>query len=371
MDMTNCRIAEEIDLSAIAHNFRLIRSIMGKSVSVMAVVKANAYGLGVLPVAETLKNAGCAGFCVSCWAEAEPLLRFGMPIQLLGGVFDYELVQAVRHGAILGITDLETAKRYSAEAARQGKTLECHFKLDTGMGRLGILYRDAPEIIRECVKLPNLACKGIYSHFPKAYDGDSSFAAEQVRRFLGVIEASGVKFEKIHMANSDAVTAFGRTHEPPFNYARAGIVMYGPFSKSAAEQGFKPAVSLYSRLVSARMMPAGWSIGYERTRILEKDTLVGTVSAGYADGLPLALTNRGFALFHGKRCPVIGRISMDYTTIELDGFSPEECRPGDTVTFIGRDGEAEIPATEWAELKNTHVYDIFCSVSPRVPRFHR
>jgi len=366
MDMTNCRIAEEVDLSAIAHNFSLIRSRMGKNVSVMGVIKANAYGLGVLPVAETLKKAGCAGFCVSCWTEAEPLLKFGMPIQLLGGVFDFELEQAVRHGAILGITDLETAKRYSAEAVRQGKTLECHFKLDTGMGRLGILYQDAPEVIRECVKLPNLACKGIYSHFPKAHDGDSSFAATQVKRFLSVLEASGVKFEKVHMANSDAVTCFDRTHEAPFNCARAGICMYGPYSKGAAELGFRPAVSLYTRLVSARMMPAGWSIGYERTRILEKETLVGTISAGYADGLPLALTNRGHVLFHGKICPVIGRISMDYTTIDLTGFTKEECRMGDTVTMFGKDLSAE----EWATLKNSHVYDIFCSVSPRVPRFY-
>lgn len=371
--MQQYRTWEEVDLSVIRHNFESIRAHLGKEMNVMAVLKANAYATGMREAAAVLKQAGAAGFCAATQAEAHEMQAFGLPVQILGGVFDFELEQAVADGAILGITDLATAERYSAEAVRQNKTVECHFKLDTGMGRLGILYQDAPEVIRAAVRLPNLHCCGIYSHFPKAYSGEGSFAAEQAKRFLGVLDscaASGITFEKVHMANSDAINLFDRVHHAPFNFARAGIDMYGEFEPGAKEIGLKNAVNLYTRLVSARRLSAGWSIGYERTCILQKDTLVGTIAAGYADGLPLPLSNQGKVILNGHVCPVLGRISMDYTTISLDGLDESECKMGTPVVLWGESGGNRITATDWAKLKGTHEYEILCAVSPRVARIH-
>lgn len=358
MDASTYRTWAEIDLSALRRNFLQVTEKM-KHCRVMGVVKANAYGLGVHPVAQTLKDAGAAGLCVATWDEASEVLQYGLPVQILGAVFDFELPHAVANDAILGITDLATAERFSAEAVRQGKTLECHIKLDTGMGRLGVLYYDAPELIRKITALPNLACKGIYSHFPQAYTGEDSFAAEQLKRFLHVLESChsmGIDFEKIHMANSDGIQLFDRVGEPPFNYARAGLTMYN---------GANTVVKLCTRLGTVRKMPAGYTIGYERTCKLDQETVVGTIAAGYADGLPLALTNRGFVSFRGRRCPILGRISMDYTTICLDGM--ENLKSGEVVTLFGDD---LVRAEEWAELKGSHVYDIFCSMSNRVKRVY-
>lgn len=358
-DSSMCRTRMEVDLDSLRQNFLTVKEKM-KNCRVMGVVKANAYGLGVHPVAQTLKDTGAAGLCVATWQEASELLKYDLPIQILGAVFDFELPHAVVNNAILGITDLETAERFSAEAVRQNRSLECHIKLDTGMGRLGILYYDAVELIRKICALPNLKCKGIYSHFPQAYAGEESFAAEQLKRFLNVLEgchAAGIDFEKIHMANSDGIQLFDRTGEPPFNYARAGLTMY---------HGANPVVKLCSRLAAVRKMPAGYTIGYERTCTLKKDSLVGTIAAGYADGLPLALSNRGFVSFRGKRCPVLGRISMDYTTILLDGIDDPQIG-GDVTLF----GDELVRADEWAALKGSHVYDIFCSISSRVKRFYR
>ena len=354
MAQENCRVSALADLTQLRNNFETIRQRIAP-LDLMTVVKANAYGIGVHPVAETLKAAGSAGFGVSCWNEAQELLRYDLPIQILGGIFPDELPHVVQNNFIAGITDLETAQEFSAEALRQNRTLQCHFKLDTGMGRLGIRWEQAPELIRKITALPNLDCCGIYAHFPKV--SDEPFSLEQVRRFKQVLSdcsAAGISFKKIHMANTDAQEALEPVCTAPFNMARTGLGLY------------KNVVSLKTKLVSARRMPAGHSIGYERTCVLEKDTLVGTIAAGYADGLPLALSNRGRVLYQGKSCPILGRISMDYTTIALDPDT--KWQKGDTVTLVGQDGAEQIAMDEWADLKQTHVYDVLCSISPRVKR---
>ncbi len=372
MENNSYRTWENINLTTLEHNFKTIAARMS-GLEVMTVVKANAYGQGVRTIAPVLKQAGSAGFCTATWREAEELLSLGLPVQILGGIFDFELPEVVHAGCIVGITDWETANRFNAEAARQNKKLKCHFKLDTGMGRMGILWQDAPEVIRKVKQLSHLDCCGIYSHFPKIWSGESSFAEEQVKRFLFVLDAcnaNGIHFDKIHFANSDAINVFDKVRKAPFNCCRAGIGMYGGYSPESYALGLQPVTSLHTRLVAARMMPKGHSIGYERTYILEKDTLVGTIAAGYADGLPLQLSNRGRVLYKGKFCPVIGRISMDYTTIDMSQFSPDEWKTGDTVTLIGQDGDSVIPMEEWANIKQTHAYDILCSVSPRVGRLY-
>ncbi len=366
------RIWLEIDLDTVRGNFLKIKAAAAPA-ETLAVLKANAYGLGVQPIAEVLLDAGAAGFCAATLEEALFLKSFGKPVQILGGVLDSEREAAVANGLILGITDFDCAKKISAEAVRQKRTAECHFKLDTGMGRLGILAADAEKIIPQIMKLPGLDCCGIYTHFPSSERGQDEENLAQIERFLSVIrnlKKQGIVFRKIHMANSDAINHLPQTHQPPFTHVRAGIDLHGSFSGGRDGLGLDSVFTLKSRLLAHRMMPAGHGIGYNSTCILPADTRVGTVTAGYADGLPLGLSNRGKVIIRGKICPILGRISMDYMTVSLEAFGDNPPGPGTEVTLIGRENGLTVSAEEWASLKGTHAYDVLCSFGPRVKRIY-
>ena len=366
------RVWLEVDLDTVRSNFLKIKAAAAPA-QTLAVVKANAYGLGVRPIAEVLLNAGAAGFCAATLDEALELKKFGKPVQILGGVLDFEREAAVANGLILGITDMDCARKISEEAVRQKKTVECHFKLDTGMGRLGILAADAVKVIPQILRLPNLDCCGIYTHFPSSERGPNQENLAQIDRFLNVIrelERQGITFRKIHMANSDAINLLPQVHQPPFTHVRAGIDLHGSFSGGKDGLGLESVFSLKSRLLAYRMMPAGHGIGYNSTCILPKDTRVGTVTAGYADGLPLGLSNRGKVIIQGRICPIIGRISMDYMTVSLEAFGDDPPELGAEVTLIGKDNGFTVPTEEWAVLKGTHAYDVLCSFGPRVKRIY-
>ena len=370
--MKDARIWLEIDLKTVRENFRKIQAAAAPA-QVLAVLKADAYGLGVRPLAECLVQSGAAGFCAATLEEALELKAFGKPVQILGGVLDYERPEAVANDIILGLTDLDCAKKISGEAVRQGKTVECHFKLDTGMGRLGILAADAVRVIPEILRLPNLNCCGIYTHFPSSERGENAENLAQTERFLNVIRTladRGITFRKIHMANSDAINLLPATHRPPFTHVRAGIDLHGSFTRGHDGLGLEPVFTLKSRLLAHRVMPAGHGIGYNSTCILERATRVGTVTAGYADGVPLSFSNRGHVIIAGKLCPVLGRISMDYLTVSLEPFGDDPPPLGTEVTLIGRENGAAVTAEDWAELKGTHPYEVLCSFGPRVKRFY-
>jgi alanine racemase len=365
------RVRVEISLDKLKSNFIKIRDSVAPS-AVIAILKANAYGLGVLKIAETLKSAGAAGFGVAELNEAMQLAYKGLPVQILGSILPGEIPPAVAAGIICPVSDINSAKQISSEAVKQGKTVECHFKIDTGMGRLGLLAKDAFEQINFVLSLPNLNCSGIYSHFPVAYQGGDEYTNGQISKFknlLSKLAAAGVSFNKIHIANSDAINNFPETCSAPFTHVRTGINLYGLFDSQGRRMfGLEPVVSLKTRLASVRRLPAGSSIGYGRTCRLMKDTLVGTIAAGYADGLPLALSNRGYVLINGQLCPVIGRVSMDYTTVSLE--PAPNAQPGDEVVCIGTQGDNTIPAEHWASLKCTHVYEMLCSIGSRAERVY-
>ena len=364
------RVWLEVDLDILEQNFKRICNAV-EPLKVMAVLKANAYGLGVMPIAERLLQAGADGFCVAELREAVQLKVFGKPIQILGGLLDFELEEAVRNRFILGITDYDTAKKISDESVRQGVTTEVHFKIDSGMGRLGILAKDAVETAKKVVKLPNLNCCGIYSHFPAAANDELSLAqASTVLKLADQMEAEGIHLEKQHIANSDAINTCRFATVTPFTQVRAGIDLYGSFNADGERQlGLEPIITLKSRIVQVREMPAGHTIGYNRTCRLPVDTKVATVAAGYADGIPLNLSNRGYVIIRSRLCPIIGRISMDYTTVRIDGFE-EDIQPGEEVIFLGGSGSCRITAADWANLKGTHPYEVLCAIGPRVQRVH-
>jgi len=244
-----------------------------------------------------------------------------------------------------------------------------HCKIDTGMGRLGILAENAVETVREIFKLPGLRLEGIFTHFPIAYEPENPHTQKQVSTFLkilGTLRSGGITFDLVHAANSDAINNLPRAFQPPFNLVRAGLNLHGSFDPAGARNlDLHPVLTLKTRLAAIRTLPAGHPVGYGLTYRTPSATRVGTISAGYADGLPLALSNRGFVMVHNTPCPVLGRVSMDYTTISLEGVP--SARVGDEVICLGSLPGA--PTVEdWAELKGTHPYEIICSLGNRVQR---
>ena len=380
MDEMKHRVRVEVDLGALVRNYRKIVAHV-KPMKVLCVLKANAYGLGVGAYAKALAEAGCRLFGVAEPFEAIELRESlrglkgleEFDIQILSSILPDEIDAMVKAGVILPITDLEEAKLISRAAVKAKRTARVHFKLDTGMGRLGILADRALETIREVKKLPNLDCEGIFSHCPMAYEPKDPFTKGQIALFKSIVAAAakeGIRFKKVHMAASDAINNFPETAKAPFTVVRTGINLHGsfdPYGRKALK--VEPVLTLKTRVAQVRELPAGTTLGYGRTWCLAKPAKVATISAGYADGLPLALTNRGFVFIGGRRCKIIGRISMDYTTVDVSDV--KDVKAGDEVICFGRSGKDSITPDDWAALKGTHAYDIICSLGNRVERVFR
>ena len=364
------RVRVEVNLSALVRNYERIAAHV-RPASVLCILKANAYGLGVEAYAKALAHTDCAGFGVAEPFEALQLAgKFGKRVQLLSSVLPDEIEAMVAADVILPVIDLDEAKAISAAAVRLGKTAKVHFKIDTGMGRLGILAKDALAVIREVEKLPNLDCEGVFSHCPMAYEPRDPFTHRQIEVFKAIVadaHREGFDFRFVHIAASDAVNNFPEAALPPFTMVRTGINLHGSFDPNGRKAlQVEPVLTLRTRVAQVRDLPAGTTLGYGRTWCLREPTKVATISAGYADGLPLALSNRGQVIVGGRYCPVIGRISMDYTTVDVSGVP--DVRPGDDVICLGREGDCSITPDDWATLKGTHAYDIICSLGSRVER---
>ena len=377
------RVVVEIDLKALVRNYRKIAAHV-KPAKVLCVLKANAYGLGVADYAKALASAGCTMFGVAEPYEALELLRVLAParssvnsrktgaaeVQMLSSVLPDEVEPMVKAGVILPVIDVATAKLISAAAVKAKVVAKVHFKLDTGMGRLGILAKDALAAMREVKKLPNLDCEGVFSHFPMAYDPKDPFTRRQIALFKRVVAAAakaGLRFRMVHMAASDAINNFPETARRPFTHVRTGINLHGSFDPNGRRAlKVESVLTLKTRVAQVRELPAGTTLGYGRTWCLASPSKIATISAGYADGLPLALTNRGFVFIGGRRCPIVGRISMDYATVDVTGV--EGVKAGDEVICFGRCGKDAITPDDWAALKGTHAYDIICSLGSRVQR---
>lgn len=341
----------------------------------MAVLKADAYGLGALPVAEALVAAGADRIGVAELKEAAQLVplvrRAGVPVQIVGGILPSEIPTAVRLGVVCPVPDLETARALSREScSRRGRKVKIHIKVDTGMGRLGLPHFRALKDVETLLRLPGLEVEGIYSHFSNANNPKHGKTREQLNLFrtlLAALEAKGHVFPLVHMANSDGINNFPSAY---FNMVRTGINLYGVFDLEGLQRyRLTPSLALRTTLLARRKLPAGYTIGYGCTHTLFRDTWVGTIPAGYADGIPLAASNSGQVLIRGKACDIIGRVSMDYVTVDLTPCP--KARVGDEVVLVGRSGRQEITIEDWARIKQTHPYDIICSLGKRVARVYR
>lgn len=358
------RIRYRIDLHQLRENFAVLQQYAGRC-RLMPVLKYDAYGMGALKIGEILKSSGAVRFAGATLDEALELQKLGLPVQILGLLMDDEIAGTVSAGIIAPVVNMAAAQKLSREACRQQKSVRIAVKLDTGMGRAGFLPENAAAAVAEIVKLPGLEPDSLFSHFSTASQPDRFFAELQMDRFCAVykqLREAGIIFPNCHHAAGDAVLKLPRSVQEPFNMARPGGNMYGNDFTGECRQ----IVSLQTFIGDIREIPAGGSINYFRTFIAPKPMRVAVLLAGYADGIPLALSNRGYVLISGRECPVLGRVTMDYTVVDISHVP--EAKVGDPVILLGRDGEKEITIKSWGELKNTHAHEIWCSIGNRAVR---
>jgi alanine racemase len=380
--MNHPHIWAEIDLGAIAHNVRELRRITNPRARLMAVVKADGYGHGAVEVAQTALAAGADLLAVARIDEGITLRRAGLtgPILVFGPTPAAFAAELAANDLIQSVTGLAPAQGLDAVARRQGRTLPIHLKVDSGMGRLGLLpdiQRTEEELsaVAEAAaiaRLPGLRLEGVYTHFAAADEADKTYARQQLRvfnDFLEALEAAGVDPGLRHAANSAAIIDLPETH---LDAVRPGIALYGLYPSREVDRrriALRPALALKSRLLQVKAVPAGFKVSYGMTWEAPAPTVIGTVAAGYADGIQRRLSNRGAMLVGGRRVPIAGRVCMDL--IMLDLGPQASARPGEEVVIIGRQGEAEISADEIADLLETINYEVVFTNASRVPRIYR
>lgn len=377
----------EIDTSAIAHNLDLIRQHCGQQVKICAVLKANAYGHGVNVVAPTLDRAGADMAAVATIGEAIELRQLGWrrPILCFGPVFAApsageraERIEAVvRYDLTTTIVDGYGARDLNAAAARQRRRVRFHVKVDTGMGRMGVAPSTALDLIQHVVELPNIELEGVYTHLATAHEPDKTFARYQLGRFrelLGQLRAAGIAVPLPHAANTAALLGLP---ESWFNMVRPGIGLYGhlPGQSVQAPPLLRPVLRLVSHLVLTKRVPAGQSVGYGATFRTQRDSLLGIVPIGYSDGYLQCLSNRAVMGLAGGDAPVVGRISMDQTILDLTDLAnrPDRAAPrvGDRVVIIDDRPDRPNSVEALARLMNTLPYEVTCLLGNRVARVAR
>ena len=360
----------EVDLDAIEHNFIAARNHLPREMKLLVTVKANAYGHGAVTVAKLLEKQ-VDYFALAAMDEAVQLRQAGIttPLLVLGPVLPADYSRAAKHDVTLTVSSLAEAEAISACAEAQGKKITVHFALDTGMSRIGFACTDqAAKEITEAAKLPGIVPEGLFSHYALADSKDKSYVNLQTENFLRMVAAVGIKFPICHLYNSAAITEL----EPEFDMAREGIILYGLLPSNEVDLsrigGVKPAMALRSHVSYVKTLPAGTPISYGCTYVTEKSSVIATVMAGYADGVPRLLSNCGEVIIRGVKAPIVGRVCMDQFMVDVSHI-PNVCT-GDTVTIFGSDGDATITADEVAEKARTIGYELVCGIAPRVPRVY-
>ena len=358
------RVVYRIDLAQLKKNISFIQSCAGDC-KLMPILKYDAYGMGALEVGSALKEAGAFRFGAANCEEALQLKRLGLDVQILGVLFPWEIAPAAAANIICPVCSAAIAKEISREAVKQGRKVRIAIKLDTGMGRLGLQPAGAVDEIAEICRLPNLQPDSLFSHFASAAQPDRSFSGLQIERFLSAksaLDARGIFFPFYHHAAGDAAVKLPQAVSAPFNLIRPGGMMYGDDFTGGCRQ----IVELTTFVGDIRELPAGASVGYYRTYIAGKKIRAAILAAGYADGIPLALSNQGRVVIRGQYCPVLGRVSMDYTVVDISDLP--EVSIGDEAVLLGRRGDNAVSVREWSRIKNTHSHDIWCAIGHRAKR---
>lgn len=363
----------EIDLSAIASNVRVIKKLSNNRL-VIAVVKANAYGHGAVEISKRLVNEDVQYLAVAFTEEAKELRDAGINIPILV-LFDPDIEDIVKYNLIPVIHDKKTALFLSKEAEKNNRNINVHIKIDTGMGRLGLTNNAAKDML-EIANLKGINIDGLMSHFSEADLADATFARIQIERFNAMRKEllnNGLNIRLFHIANSAAVMTLPESH---FNAVRPGLMLYGysPIERQEAignRQKAKdyispiayhllPVMTVKTKILALRRLPAGTPISYGRTFITKRDSLIGVMAVGYADGFSRRFSNNAEVLVRGRRVPVVGRVCMDLTMVDLTDIGDVE--EGDEVVIIGRQGNESISADELAARADTISYEILTSI---------
>lgn len=367
------RVQAEVDLDAINWNLSEVRRVITPGTKIMAIIKADGYGHGAIPVAHATEQQ-VDGFGVAAVQEAVNLRRAGIEkmILILGYTPPEYFQKIVELGISQTVFRYEMAERLDAEAGRQGKKARIHVKVDTGMGRIGFFDNvESAQVVREIAALPHVELEGLFTHFACADEADKTSALGQLARFgrfCQQVQELGVEIPIRHISNSA-----GSIDLPQADYdmVRCGIATYGMYPSEEVNKRricLRPALRLVSHVVYVKEVEAGCGISYGSTFVTGRKTRIATIPVGYADGYPRRLSSKGFVLIHRKRAPILGRVCMDQMMVDVTHIP--ETAIGDSVVLAGSDGAEAITVEELSELAGSFNYEFVCNISKRVPRIY-
>lgn len=356
----------EINLTNILHNIREIKKLLSKEVKFMAVVKADAYGHGAEAVSKAMED-DVDYLSVATISEALDLKRSHIktPIFILSEISPADAKHVVENGLIQTVYTEDLAASLSSAARKLGKTARVHLKIDTGMGRIGVQAHDALDLIKKVSSLPKVKIEGIFTHLARAEE-KNGFTREQLEKFKSIVSRINTDDLILHAANSAGTIYHKDSH---LDMVRIGISLYGLYPPGGDRNGIslKPALEFKTRVVYLKRVPAGTPLSYGSTYITGKETNIATLPVGYADGLPRALSNKGHVLISGKRYPIVGKVCMDLSLVDVGS---DKVKIGDEVTLIGKQKGEHISADEVAGIAGTISYEIVCGIGKRVPRIY-
>jgi len=370
--------AAVVDTGALGHNFRELKKIVGPEVAVMAVVKADAYGHGDVEVSRALASMGCDCLGVAMVEEGLRLRRAGIsiPVVVLGGVYPDQAREAVGLDLTPVVFDVDSARAIDAAARSAGLVRSVYVKIDTGMGRLGLLPAALNAFFEEFRKLGGLRLEGVMSHLAESEAEDKTFTLRQIELFgecVAGIRSMGIDPGVLSIANSAAAVELPASR---LDLVRPGIMLYGSYP-SACEAGsaslrsavdLRPVMEVKTRVLQVKDLPAGAPVSYGRTFTAARPSRIAVLPMGYGDGLPRSLSGRGFALVRGRRAPVAGVVCMDFTMVDVTDI--DGAASGDEAVIIGTQGRETLAAEEVARSAGTIAYELFCGISARVPRVY-
>lgn len=366
------RVLAIVDLDAIASNIKNIRAKVDKNSGIIGIIKADAYGHGSVETAKVLLDNGADWLAVAVVDEGLNLRKNGItaPILLLGYTPELRLNDVINNGFIQTVYSYDTAKKLSDAASALGKKAVIHIKIDTGMGRIG--YRVNEESADEIVKiskLPNIDVNGMFTHFSTADEADKAYTLEQYNKFVkmnDMLEERGLHIPVKHAANSAAIMDFDNMM---FNMVRPGIILYGAYPSDEVKKenlSLSPAMSIKTHVSYVKDVNEGDSISYGRKYTAPSKRRIATIPVGYADGFIRAYSKGGKVLVRGEYAPIVGRICMDQFMVDVTDIDGVEVN--DEVVLMGKQGDKEITADFIASVLDTINYEVFCTLSKRVPR---
>ena len=367
------RVWAEIDLDAIRANISSARACMRDDTGFMAIIKADGYGHGAVPIAHAIDDMVNA-YGVAILEEGIELRQAGItkPILILGFTPHPLYEKMIRYEIDTACFTLEMAEQMSETAVNLGKTARVHIALDTGMSRIGFApVEENLSVIEQIANLPGICIDGCFTHFARMDEKDKTWANRQFTRYMEFIqklENRGIHIPVRHVSNSAGIMEMAEVH---LDMVRDGICLYGLYPSEQVRKSrmpLQPAMQIRAQVTYVKTLPADTQVGYGGTYTTTGPTRVATIPVGYADGYPRALSNQGRVLIHGQSAPIIGRICMDQFMVDVSGIS--DVREGDLATLIGTDGDEHISVEEAADMAGSFNYEFVCDVSKRVPRVY-